>query len=233
MHWDWTNVDFNPYTWMVHHPRLAAILKRVGILSRKRYERLKGTDPAIIAWDLRRGIPFPEASFDLVYHSHFLEHLPKALAPAFLQECSRVLKPRGLLRVVVPDIRYWAEKYLDSFGEMSRQVRSLTQHEKTVEDLIGQLVHVEHSSTREQRLAIRLIERIVRGGTDQTGELHRWMYDLFTLRSALQEAGFSNIQERTAATSRFPGWTAFGLDTAEDGSVRKPESLYLEAEKVS
>jgi hypothetical protein len=83
MHWDWNNVDFNPYSRMVRYPWLAPILKILGVLSKKRYERLKRTDPAIISWDLRRGIPFPDASFDMVYHSHFLEHLPNDFALAF------------------------------------------------------------------------------------------------------------------------------------------------------
>ena len=40
-----------------------------------------------------RGIPFPNDSFDAVYHSHFLEHLNKDDAPDFLLECYRVCKP--------------------------------------------------------------------------------------------------------------------------------------------
>jgi len=233
MHNDWNNVDFNPYTWMVLHPRLAAVLKRVGVLSNKRYERLKRTDPRIIRWDLRRGIPFPDESFDMAYHSHFLEHLPKPLAPVFLKECHRVLKPDGTLRVVVPDLRYWAARYLESFDDMQDGKSHLERHGKAIDNLIGQMVHGEHSSTREQRPAIRWIERLIRGGTDRTGELHRWMYDVFTLRDALEKAGFFNFREQTATSSRWPDWPAFGLDTDEDGAVRKPESLFTEAEKRS
>src|SRR5437773_9968167 len=107
MHRDWNNVDFNPYTWMVHYPRLAALLKELCILSAKRYARLQQTDAAIIRWDVRKGIPFPDQAFDVAYHSHFLEHLPKKDASAFLKECYRVLKAGGILRVVVPDLKYW------------------------------------------------------------------------------------------------------------------------------
>ena len=34
-------------------------------------------DQCVIAHDLRRGIPFADESFDVVYHSHVLEHLSR------------------------------------------------------------------------------------------------------------------------------------------------------------
>jgi len=76
-----------------------------------------------------------------------------------------------------------------------------------------------------------LLERLIRGSTAETGELHRWMYDLFTLGDILAKARFVNIQEQTALSSRVTGWTDFCLDTDEGGIVRKPESLFVEAEK--
>jgi SAM-dependent methyltransferase len=54
-------------------------------------------------WDLRNGIPFPESSVDAVFHEHLLEHLHKLDGLRFSAECLRVLKPGGVLRVVVPD----------------------------------------------------------------------------------------------------------------------------------
>jgi|CXWL01.1.fsa_nt_gi predicted SAM-dependent methyltransferase len=46
------------------------------------------------AYNCRAGIPFPDQSFDVVYHSHVLEHFPKTEALGFLQECFRVLLMR-------------------------------------------------------------------------------------------------------------------------------------------
>src|SRR5206468_6458028 len=66
----------------------------------------------VIAHNLRRGIPFPDDTFEVVYHSHVLEHFPREGAREFLRECLRVLKPGGILRVVVPDLEVLARTYL-------------------------------------------------------------------------------------------------------------------------
>lgn len=48
--------------------------------------------------DARR-LPFPDRSFDLVYASHIIEHLPWYHTDAALKEWARVLKPGGQLDV--------------------------------------------------------------------------------------------------------------------------------------
>lgn len=73
---------------------------------------MAASDPAVQAVNLIKGIPFETDRFDLVYHSQVLEHIPKDKAPAFVAECMRVLKPSGILRVVVPDLEDIASEYL-------------------------------------------------------------------------------------------------------------------------
>lgn len=70
------------------------------------------TGENVIAHNLQLGIPFPDSSFDVVYHSHVLEHFSKLDAHKFLEECYRVLRPQGILRVVVPDLEAIAKAYL-------------------------------------------------------------------------------------------------------------------------
>ncbi|HEY0003241.1 MAG TPA: methyltransferase domain-containing protein [Pyrinomonadaceae bacterium] len=70
------------------------------------------SDPSVLSHNLRRGIPSPDAAFDVVYHSHLLEHFAKSEALSFLSECRRVLKPEGIIRIAVPDLEQLARMYL-------------------------------------------------------------------------------------------------------------------------
>lgn len=53
--------------------------------------------------DATRPLPFPEGSFELVYASHILEHVPWFQTEDVLREWVRILHPGGQLEVWVPD----------------------------------------------------------------------------------------------------------------------------------
>lgn len=65
-----------------------------------------------LPWDLRLGIPYPDASISEIYSSHLFEHLPFRSLKRLLDECYRVLKPSGTLRVAVPNSRLYIQSYL-------------------------------------------------------------------------------------------------------------------------
>ena len=69
------------------------------------------TSPDVIATNLIKGIPFPNNTFDVVYHSQVLEHIPKSDASGFIRECLRVLSPGGIVRIVVPDLENIVDEY--------------------------------------------------------------------------------------------------------------------------
>ncbi|MGK7940288.1 MAG: glycosyltransferase [Crocosphaera sp.] len=77
------------------------------------------TQEGVMAHDLRQGIPFEDASFDVVYHSHVLEHFSRPEAERFLEECHRVLRPQGIIRVVVPDLEQIAKLYIKALEKAS------------------------------------------------------------------------------------------------------------------
>jgi predicted SAM-dependent methyltransferase len=66
----------------------------------------------IINVDIRNELPFDDCSFQVVYHSQVLEHLSKEEGTLFIRECFRILKPGGVLRVVVPDLENIVREYL-------------------------------------------------------------------------------------------------------------------------
>ena len=75
------------------------------------------TGEGVIAHNLMNGIPVENESFDLAYHSHVLEHFTKDDGNKFLQECYRVLKPGGIIRIAVPDLERIAREYLKNLEQ--------------------------------------------------------------------------------------------------------------------
>lgn len=47
------------------------------------------------------GLPFPDASIESIISHHFMEHLDTGFLP-LMDECHRVLKSGGILRIIVP-----------------------------------------------------------------------------------------------------------------------------------
>jgi predicted SAM-dependent methyltransferase len=232
MHWGWNNVDFSPYALLARNQAVAKLLKIGGLLSAERQERLRQIDPSIIRWDLRKGIPFDATSFDGVYHSHFLEHIDPQYAPGLLKDCYRVLKPGGVLRVVVPDLELLAGEYLAAVQAVDADRPAAAKlHHQAVANLFDQMVRREATGAKQQKGWVRWVEQQIRGGAAETGELHRWMYDRHSLGQLLTQTGFRNVQRQSAETSIIQGWAEFRLDTNVDGSVYKAQSLFMEAEK--
>lgn len=258
------------------------------------------TGEGVIAHNLTQGIPFPDASFDVVYHSHVLEHFSKTAAEAFLRECYRVLRRQGVLRVAIPDLEQIARTYLIALEQASsgsqewasnyewivlemydQTVRNKSGGEMTAylfrDHLINEKFVLERCGLEAKNLIaagrqnwqqpqpatvpasqpkslLKQIYRFVRypayrqelllklllgkgysalqiGRFRQSGEVHQWMYDRYSLALLLEKCGLENIIQRTAAESYIPDWASFNLDTELDGTVYKPDSLYMEAIK--
>ncbi len=256
------------------------------------------TGPGVVAHDLSTGIPLPDASCEVVYHSHVLEHLKRPDAQFFMRECVRVLKPGGILRVAVPDLEQICRQYLltldralakeahaacdyewimlELFDQMIRQqsgggMRTYLQqnplsNEAFVYERIGeegrQLVSslrassggVEHSPGRPglgiaaflrtmgRRMWVKLAQKLVfwtdgrrfmeacrLGRFRMGGEVHQWMYDRYSLAQLMISVGLRDPLQESALTSRIPGWTDVPLDVLPDRTVRKPDSLFMEA----
>lgn len=77
------------------------------------------TAPEVTAFDLRKRLPFEDSSADAVYASHILEHLDFREGKRVLRECHRVLKPGGILRIVVPDLEDLCRYYLDRLAAVT------------------------------------------------------------------------------------------------------------------
>ena len=65
----------------------------------------------------------------------------------------------------------------------------------------------------------------------QSGEVHKWMYDEYSLGKLLRNVGFQNVEKKSAFESNFEEFGKYYLDVTEEGKIRKPDSLFMEAVK--
>lgn len=99
----WRNYDASP---TVRFERLPVI----GKLYTKNLERF----PENVEYgDIVKGLPLPLDSCTAIYCSHVLEHLALEDFRSALKNTYRILQPGGLFRLVLPDLEYMAQKYLN------------------------------------------------------------------------------------------------------------------------
>ncbi|MGK7931026.1 MAG: methyltransferase domain-containing protein [Microcystaceae cyanobacterium] len=246
----------------------------------------------VIAYDIRRKLPYPDNYFDACYSSHVLEHLTKEEANYFLKECCRILKPNGIVRIVVPDLETITRNYLAFLDELKQgnkeveanydwmmlelydqTVRSLSggdmkqfllnpnlPNKAFVQSRLGEEVTTYWKPTKDRatlwqkiqgrslgwwlrkiRLELAKILILFLFGQDMrlvfqeaimrsSGEIHRWMYDPFSLTRVLEKNGFREIKTCHADESLIPYFNDYQLD-AIDRRIRKPDSLFMEGIK--
>lgn len=72
--------------------------------------------PAVKRANLLARLPIGSGEADVVYSSHFFEHIPRSQTGDFLLECFRILKPGGRVRLVLPDLEEMCRAYLEYRG---------------------------------------------------------------------------------------------------------------------
>ena len=250
-HVDWINIDWS----------LKLRFSKVPFL-----RQLTDCPVGVTIHDLRKGIPFGDATVDVVYSSHVLEHIQRGDARLFVQEMFRVLKPGGIIRIVVPDLESAARKYLDSLSAIRTEVADqaiIDQYEWSTIFLLDQMVRVtsggemlrwlkEHhdsgvidsfegtlkeiaksASIGSPRKGLKkLIFDFFRpSNPSASGELHKWMYDEFSLQRLLQSCGFTYVKNMGYLESNIDAWPDFCLDNNPDFSVYQPDSIWMEGIK--
>jgi predicted SAM-dependent methyltransferase len=258
-HPDWINIDVDPYSSQVQY------------------------------CDITKNLPYPDDYFDACYSSHVLEHLSKQDAAKLVAECYRIIKPQGVIRIIVPDLEAIAKEYLQTLkqvcldstekednydwimlelydqtvrrysgGEMSD---FLFQPNITNKDYILSRIGSEAeyhwtgkktfwdkiTSTKPSKLLQKIKAIIIKyllviiagnkasksfdeGWFRNSGEIHRWMYDRFSLKRLIQRSKFIDISVCHANESRILDFNSYNLDMI-NGKVRKPDSLFMEAIK--
>lgn len=197
----------------------------------ERAERFRKLSNNIRAYDLSNGLPFENDSMDVVYHSHFLEHLDREVARQFLVEVKRILKPGGIHRIVVPDFELLCRYYIDHVDLCDADIEQHIDHDNYIAVLLEQSVRREVVSTSQQKPMRRYLENILLGDARKRGDTHQWMYDRISLSRILKHLGYQNVLVQTFDSSLIPNWNDYALDLDDQGNQYRGESLYVDAVK--
>jgi predicted SAM-dependent methyltransferase len=69
--------------------------------------------------DIGALLPFDDDSADYIFCEHCVEHIDYYAAICFFQECHRVLKPGGVIRIAVPSIERIAQHANQAYCQLS------------------------------------------------------------------------------------------------------------------
>ena len=80
-------------------------------------------------------------------------------------------------------------------------------------------------------LEIVLPKKIKKINFIESGEIHKYMHDFYSLSRLLNESKFINIKRAYPEKSSIPEWSKYGLDVI-DNIIDGPLSLYIEAQSI-
>ncbi len=168
--WDapagWLNFDASPTLLFERIPLIGSI-----------YTKNAARFPRNVKYgNIVTGLPLQPGCVDRLYASHVIEHLAYDDAIRALNNCLTILKPGGVFRLIVPDLRERARRYLLA-SESSDPMAAATFLDST---LLGQ---------RHRPKGLMAILGAAFGGSD-----HRWMWDEPALTKALRDVGFAHVR---------------------------------------
>jgi predicted SAM-dependent methyltransferase len=157
--------------------------------------------------DVRDGLPFATGTVDIIFTSHFLEHLDYREGLAFLRDCRRVLKPKGVMRIVVPDAGLLMDNYSDK---------------AYFESYFDDLDQINDGCENALTYAGKVLAILWEG--------HKSIYDKWTLSEQLESAGFIPVRTSFREVDQdSPFYKPFKLLSMESLDMLSPISLFVNA----
>jgi len=131
--------------------------------------------------DLREPLPFAADTFDEILADNVLEHFPWINSLSILGDWVRVLKPGGLMRVVVPDLAHIIQGYIKGTG-----TSAISPH---------RTVDAENGLGEWSSKACSVIK--IFGGQDHAGNFHYAAFDSDLITTLFSTAGLKDIETLT------------------------------------
>lgn len=125
--------------------------------------------------DASKKFPLPNNTFNCVFSEHTIEHLKYREGEIMIQECFRVLKPGGMIRLSTPDL----QKIL----EIGMSGKKSPAQEKYIRWITDNFINKDH---------VYLESLVVNNAFRNWG--HHFIYDEKTLTKILMDAGFVKIE---------------------------------------
>jgi predicted SAM-dependent methyltransferase len=165
----------------------------------------------LVYLDARKPFPFPDGSFDFVFSEHMIEHLRYREGLRCLRECYRVLRSGGRVRLATPSLTRLAGLYDDDLTDLQRRyIRWSTDS------------FVEFADGYQPGFVLNNFFR-------SWG--HEFIYDGQTLRQALEEVGFVDIEERLIGESGEPELAGLERHLPDEAEFNEYETLVMEARR--
>ena len=102
---NWVNADITPHLFVGRVPGMPWLLYKDRVMSAERYrQHREGLFRQIKYVNATNRFPFRDSTFACAYTSHMLEDLKPEGAVRCVREVHRVLQPRGIFRIAVPDL---------------------------------------------------------------------------------------------------------------------------------
>jgi SAM-dependent methyltransferase len=186
----WINVDGSWNAWFSNHGRIRKVLELVGVI-RKDLGARWNVRPLV--HDLTKPLPFEANSVSAIYGSHVLEHLYRTEAQALLQDCVRVLRPGGVIRMVVPDLHAMVAHYFESKNrsKYSNQATSPA-------DFLNERLGFRNLARPQGNFVFKLYSNW------KDFHSHKYMYDSESLAGYMTIAGFVDVEEKGYCESDIP-----------------------------
>jgi predicted SAM-dependent methyltransferase len=139
----------------------------------------------VVYLDVAERLPFSDNELDFIFHEHMIHQISHEAAASLLDECFRVLKPNGRMRVATPDLQFLVDIYLGST------------HTETQQRFVRRTLDLAFPRTGFYHGGF-VMNHFMRGWD------HQFIYDEATLSQTLQRAGFSNIRRWPVGVSDEP-----------------------------
>lgn len=163
---EWINYDASPTLWFERLPVVGKLYTR----NRQRFPQ------NVKFGDIVKGLPEKPESCDGVYCSHILEHLAYNDFITALKNTYILLKPGGVFRGVVPDLRAAVMNYIAEYDKVDTPASELMR---------STMLGVEN---RPKSLSSNI--KSLYGNSK-----HLWMWDYRSLAFELKKTGFVNVRE--------------------------------------